>query len=71
MSSHVPRTSFSYTRVYVQLAHDITKTNYRRVTNPRVTRNNEIHYVKPDIVALLAGLGHNTPACAPEREKYN
>ena len=63
MSSHVPQTSFSYTRMYAQLVHDIiTKTNYRHVTNPCITCNNEIHYVKPDNVALLAGLGHNTPA---------
>ena len=63
VSSHVPRTSFSYTRVYVPFAHDIiTKTNCRRVTNPPLTRYNELHYVKPDNVALLAGLGHNTPA---------
>ena len=32
------------------------------MTNPPLTRYNEIHCVKPDNVALLAGLGHNTPA---------
>ena len=32
------------------------------MTNPRVAHYNEIHLVKPDNVALLAGLGHNIPA---------
>ena len=32
MSSHVPQTSFSYTRAYVPVVHDIiTKTNYTQV----------------------------------------
>jgi hypothetical protein len=34
---------------------------YKCMTNPSVTRNNEIHCIKPDNVALLTGLGHNTP----------
>ena len=63
VSSHVLWSSFSYTCVYVQLAHDIiTKTNHRHVTNPRVTHNNDIHCLKPKNIALLTGLGHNIPA---------